>query len=74
MWRHVLYLVCIVEAAALAAILVAVVVEPELIGYEPSPWVRRLCAWAALVLIVGCAYGVVGWLRTLLAGRACVSP
>ena len=68
MWRHVLYLVCIVEAAALAAILVAVVVEPELIGYEPSPWVRRLCAWAALVLIVGCAYGVVGWLRTLLAG------
>lgn len=31
--------VCVVEAA----VLVAVVVEPDLVGYEPSPWVRRLC-------------------------------
>jgi hypothetical protein len=54
----------------LAAVLVAVVVEPDLLGLEPTPWVRRICAWGALVLMLGCGYAVVGWLRSLLAGRA----
>jgi hypothetical protein len=69
-WRHVLYAVCIGEAAVLAAVLVAAVVEPNLLGYEPSPWMRRICAWGALALMVGCTYGMVSWLRSLLAGRA----
>jgi hypothetical protein len=73
LWRHLLYVVCLVEAALLAAILVAMVVEPDLRGYEPSPWVRRICAWRALMLMVGCAYAVVGWLRSLLTGRAGVN-
>ena len=70
MWRHALYAVCIVEAAVLAAILVVVVIQPDLLGLEPVPWVRRLCAWGALALMVGCAYGMVGWLRSILAGWA----
>ena len=45
MWRHLPYAVCIGGAALLAPILVAVVVWPELVGLEPSPWLRRLCAW-----------------------------
>ena len=69
MWRHLLYLVCIVEAAALAAVLVAVVVRPGLVGYEPSPSIRQVCAWAALVLMVCCASGLVSWIRAVLAGR-----
>jgi hypothetical protein len=56
-----------------AAVLVAVVVEPNLLGDEPAPWVRRVCAWGALVLMVGCAYAVVGWLHSLLTGRAGVN-
>jgi hypothetical protein len=67
-WRHVLYAVCLMEAAVLAAVLVVVVIEPDLLGLVPSPGVRQLCGWAALVLMVGCAYGVVGWLRSLVPG------
>ena len=37
--RHVLYAVCIVEAALLATILVAVVVQHDLLGVAPSPTV-----------------------------------
>jgi hypothetical protein len=69
MWRHVLYAICIVEAAMLAACLVVVVVEPDLIGFAPSPHVRQLCAIGALVLMVGSCYALVGWLRHLLAAH-----
>jgi hypothetical protein len=68
-WRHVLSAVCVVEAAVLAAIVVVVVVEPDLLGYAPAPWARRVCAWGALALMVGCGYSAVGWLRSLLARR-----
>ena len=69
MWRHLLYLVCIIEAAALSAILVTMVVGPGLTGVVLSPRARQLCALAALVLMVGCAVGLVGWLRSVLTGR-----
>ena len=66
MWRLVIYPVCIGEAAVLAAILVAVVVRPDLVGFAPSPGVRQASAWAALALLAGCAVGVVAWLRTVM--------
>lgn len=69
-WRHVLYAVCVVEAAALAAILVVVVVEPSRLGVVPPPWVRPVCAWGSLALMIGCGSAVIGWLRSLLPGRA----
>jgi hypothetical protein len=69
-WRHVLYAVCIGEAALLPAILDAVVVEPDLLGFAPSPWVRRLCAWCALALIPGGGYSVIGCLCSLLTSRS----
>jgi hypothetical protein len=62
MWRRLLYLVCTVEAALLAAILVTVVVEPEFVGVTVSRPMRQLCAVAALVLMTGCGYAVVCWL------------
>ena len=73
MWRHVLYAVCVVEGAFLAAVLVAVVIQPDLIGFEPSPLVRRTCAWGALALMVGCGYAVVRWLRSLLTRRTALN-
>jgi hypothetical protein len=69
-WRHVLYAVCIVEAAVLAAILVVVVIEPDRLGVVPSLGVRQACAWSALALMVGCGFTVIGWLRSAVAGRA----
>jgi hypothetical protein len=69
MWRHRLSAVCIVEATALAAILVAVVIQPGLIGLAPSPGIRQLCGWGAVALIVGCAVATAGWLRVLVTGR-----
>src|SRR5215207_1951721 len=68
MWRHVLYSVCVAEAALLAAALVAVVVQPDALGLAPSPRVRQLCGWSAVALMVGCGSALVGWLRALLAG------
>jgi hypothetical protein len=68
MWRHLLYLVCIVEAAVLAAVLVAAVIQPDVLGLAPSPRVRQLCGWGAVALMAGCGYALVGWLRSLLAG------
>jgi hypothetical protein len=72
-WRHVLYAVCMLEAALLAALLVTVVVNPDLLGLEPSPQFRRLCAWSALSLMVGCSYGAAAWLRSLLRRRMAIS-
>ena len=68
MWRHVLYAVCIAEAALLAAALVAAVIQPDVLGLAPSPRVRQLCGWGAVALMAGCGYALVGWLRSLLAG------
>jgi hypothetical protein len=68
-WRHVLSAVCIVEAALLAAILLTVAIQPDLLGFAPSPRIRQLCAFGALVLVVVCGYAVVGWLRSLVTGR-----
>ena len=53
----------------LAAVLVAVVVTPGLLGFAPTPSIRQVCAWAALVLMVGCAAGLVSWIHAVLAGR-----
>ena len=69
MWRHLLYAVCIAEAALLAAVLVAVVIQPDLLGLAPSPWARQLCGWGAVALMVGCGYALVGWLRALVTRR-----
>ena len=69
MWRHVLYGVCIVEAALLAAILVTVVVQPDLLGLAPSSGTRRVCGWSAVALIAGCGFAVAGWLRAIATGR-----
>src|SRR5215212_600418 len=66
--RHLLYAVCIAEAATLAAALVAAVIQPDVLGLAPSPRVRQLCGWGAVALMVGCGYALVGWLRSLLAG------
>jgi hypothetical protein len=46
--------------------LVAVVVQPDVLGLAPSPSVRRICAWGAVALMAGCAYALVAWLRSLL--------
>jgi hypothetical protein len=62
MWRRLLYLVCTVEAALLAAVLVVLVVEPELVGVTVSRLARQLCALGALMLMSGCAYAVLCWL------------
>ena len=69
MWRQVLYAVCVAEAALLAAALVAVVIQPDLVGIAPSSGVRQLCGWGAVALMVGCGYALVGWLRSLLTGN-----
>jgi dolichyl-phosphate-mannose--protein O-mannosyl transferase len=68
MLRRLTYLVCTVEAALLAAILVAAVVEPGLAGPALSPRTRQFYAVGALVLIVGCCYAVFCWLRDVLTG------
>ena len=47
------------RGALLAAILIAVVVQPDLVEFTPSPSARRLYAWGALALMVGCGYGAV---------------
>lgn len=62
MWGRLLYLVCIVEAGVLAAILAALVVDPSLAGSPLTPRMRQLCAVVALVLMIGCAYAAVRWL------------
>ena len=62
MWRHLLYLVCIVEAAALAAILVALVIDPRLAGAPLTPRTRQLCDLLALVLMFGSGYAAARWL------------
>jgi hypothetical protein len=67
-WRHVLYGVCIVEAALLAAILVTVVIQPDLLGLAPTSGIRRLSGWGAVALMVGCGYAAVRWLRALVMG------
>jgi hypothetical protein len=63
MWRHLLYLLCTVEAAALAAVLVTAVVEPGVTGVILSPGLRQVCAISALALMVGCAVAAWSWLR-----------
>ena len=68
MWRHLLYAVCIAEAALLAAVLVAVEIQPDSLGLAPSPRARQLCGWGAVALMVGCGYALVAWLRSLLSG------
>ena len=71
MWRRLLYVVCTVEAAVLAAVLVGVVIDRGATGSALSPRMRQLCAIVALVLMIGCSYAVVCWLRdAVTAGRA----
>jgi hypothetical protein len=64
MWRRLLDPVSTIEA-----VLVIVVVEANLLGFAPSPSARRLCAWGALILMVGCGCAAVAWLRSLLPRR-----
>ena len=66
MWRHLLYAASIAEAALLAAALVAVVIQPDVLGLAPSSGVRQFCGWGAVALMVGCGYALVAWLRSLL--------
>src|SRR5215204_2544285 len=65
-WRHLLYAASIAEAALLAAALVAVVIQPDVLGLAPSSGVRQFCGWGAVALMVGCGYALVAWLRPLL--------
>jgi hypothetical protein len=63
MWRHVLYLLCTVEAGVLAAVLATAVVEPGMTGITLSPGMRQAFAIGALVLMVGCGLAALSWLR-----------
>ena len=56
MWRRLICVVCTVEAGVLAAILAAFVIDPSLAAVPMTPGVRRLCALAALVLMLGSGY------------------
>ena len=67
MWRHVLYAVCIVEAAVLASVLVALVIDPSLAGSPLTPGTRQLCAVVALGLMLGSGYAAARWLSDVLA-------
>jgi hypothetical protein len=64
--RHVVYGVCIAEATLLAAILVALVIQPDVFGFVPSSRIRQLCGWGAVALMAGCGYAAVGWVRSML--------
>ncbi len=64
-WR-LLSLVCAVEAGVLAAVLFTVVIDP---GIILSPRERQLCAIVAVALGTGCCFGLVGWLRGVIANR-----
>ena len=71
MWRRLLYVVCTVEAAILAAVLVGVVIDRGATESALSPRMRQLCAIVALVLMIGCSYAGACWLRdAVTAGRA----
>jgi len=51
-------------------VLVAVVIEPQMVGLTVSPRMRQLCALGALVLMIGCGYTLLCWLYdAVLAGR-----
>lgn len=63
MWRHVLYLAGVVGIALLAAILIAMVVEPRLAGAALTGRLRQLSAGVSLVLIGSCGYIMFCWLR-----------
>jgi hypothetical protein len=63
MWRHLLYLACVVGTALLAAVLIALVVEPRLAGAALTGRLRQLSAGVGLVLIGSCGYGMFCWLR-----------
>ena len=56
MWRRLICVVCTVEAGVLAAILAALVIDPSLAAVPLTPGVRRVCALAALVLMLGSGY------------------
>jgi membrane protein implicated in regulation of membrane protease activity len=65
-WLHVLYLVCIAEAAGLAGLLFAAVIES---GTSLSPASRQLCAAVALVLSVASCYAIYSWLGAIVGRR-----
>jgi hypothetical protein len=64
MWRHVLYLVCTVEAALLAVALFMLVIDPN---HTLSPGIRQVCAISTLVLGAGSCFGAVQVLRGAVA-------
>lgn len=63
MWRHVLYLLGTLGIALLAAILIALVVEPRLAGPALSGRTRQISALLSLVLVGGCGYIMFCWFQ-----------
>ena len=59
MWRRLIWVVGTVEAGVLAAILAALVIDPGLAAEPLTSGTRRLCALAALVLMLGGGYGAI---------------
>jgi hypothetical protein len=67
MWRHLLYLVGAVGVAFLAALLIALVVEPRLAGPALTGRLRQLSALLSLVLVGGSGYIMFCWLQYAIA-------
>jgi hypothetical protein len=69
MWRHLLYLVGTLGTAFLAALLIALVVEPRLAGSVMNGRFRQVSALVSLVPVVGTGYVMYCWLQHTLATR-----
>src|SRR5690242_9212032 len=70
MRRHVLYLVGTVGAAFLAALLIAVVVDPRLVGPALSGHARQPSAILSLGLVGGSGYAMYRWLQYAISARS----
>jgi hypothetical protein len=69
MWRHLLYLLGAVGVALLAAILIALVVEPRLAGSALSGRARQISALLSLVLVGGSGYIMFCWFQYAATAR-----
>jgi hypothetical protein len=66
MWRQLLYLVCVVEAAPLATVLFVLVIDPE---YALAPRMRQVGAIGLLVLGGRSCYAVGRFLLGTVSGH-----
>jgi hypothetical protein len=69
MRRHLLYLLGTIGVAFLAAVLIALVVEPRLVGPALSGRLRQISALVSLALVGGTGYIMFCWLQYAILGR-----